>query len=90
MARDGFRLSMTRRGVAALLKSPETRRLIEARTQEIEQAATQAAEPDAGQFRTDLAEEARRVRGAVIGDYATSDPEESRRALLRGLEGGRT
>ncbi|MFJ7069200.1 hypothetical protein [Streptomyces sp. NPDC101115] len=89
MAR-GLRLVTNRRNVAALLRSPETRRVIEGKTREIEAAATRAAEPDAGQFRTDLTVEARRVRGAVIGDYATSDPEESRRALLRGLEGGRT
>jgi hypothetical protein len=64
--------------------------VIEGRTRAVETAATRAAEPDAGQFRTDITEEPSRVRGAVIGDYATSDPEESRRALLRGLDGGRT
>ncbi|WP_327162108.1 hypothetical protein [Streptomyces zaomyceticus] len=90
MAQDGFRLSTTRRNVAGLLRSAGTRQLVEDRTREIEAAARQAAEPDAGQFRTDITEESHRVRGAVIGDYATSDPEESRRALLRGLEGGRT
>ncbi|MFD0078232.1 hypothetical protein ACFVIY_38025 [Streptomyces sp. NPDC127166] len=87
---EGFRLSVTRRNVVGFLRSSETRRLIEDKTREIEAGATRAAEPGNGQFRTDLAEEGARVRGAVIGDYATSDPEESRRALLRGLEGGRT
>ncbi|MGO4630499.1 hypothetical protein AB4225_06080 [Streptomyces sp. 2RAF24] len=88
MAR-GLRLVTNRRNVAALLKSSGTRRVIERTTRDIEAAANRAAEPDA-QFRTDVTEEPKRVRGAVIGDYATSDPEESRRALLRGLEGGRT
>jgi hypothetical protein len=78
-----------RRAVAELLKSPGVRRLVEARTRAIEAAATAAAEAG-GQFRTDMGEERTRVRGAVIGDYATSDPAESRRALLQGLEGGRT
>ncbi|MEU0675477.1 hypothetical protein ABZ330_21800 [Streptomyces sp. NPDC006172] len=87
---DGFRFSSHRRAIRDLLKASSTRRLIEERTRAIEAEAKRAAEPDAGQFRTDLAEEGSRVRGAVIGDYATSDPAESRRALLRGLEGGRT
>ncbi|AAR29731.1 neck protein [Streptomyces phage VWB] len=90
MAREGFQLSTTRRNVAAFLRSPGVRQAVEASTREIEAAARQAAEPDAGQFRTDITEESNRVRGAVIGDYATADPEDSRRALLRGLEGGRT
>jgi hypothetical protein len=29
------------------------------------------------------------VRAAVIGDYTTADPEVSREALLRGLDGAR-
>lgn len=90
MARDGIRFVPNHRGIASFLKSPETRGVIERTTREIETAARRAAEPDAGQFRTDITEEPTRIRGAVIGDYATSDPEESRRALLRGLEGGRT
>lgn len=87
---NGFRFSANRAAVARLLKSPGVRRVIEDKTREIEAAARAAAEPDAGLFRTDMGEERTRVRGAVIGDYATSDPAESRRALLRGLEGGRT
>ncbi|MFJ8755680.1 hypothetical protein [Streptomyces cyaneofuscatus] len=90
MANNRFRVVPNRRGIAGLLSAPGTRRLVEAKTREVEAAATAAAEPDAGQFRTDVAAEGSRVRGAVIGDYATSDPAESRRALLRGLEGGRT
>jgi hypothetical protein len=90
MANDGFRIVPNRRAVARLLTAPGTRRVIEDKTREVETAAIRAAEPDAGQFRTDVTEEPSRVRGAVIGDYATSDPAESRRALLRGLEGGRT
>jgi hypothetical protein len=89
MAR-GFRLVPNRRNIAGFLRSSGTRRVIEDTTREVEAEAVRAAEPDAGQFRTDVTAEAARVRGAVIGDYATSDPEESRRALLRGLEGGRT
>ncbi|MFF5285188.1 hypothetical protein [Streptomyces sp. NPDC013171] len=87
---EGFRLSVTRRNVVTFLRSSGTRRVIEDKTREIEAEAARAAEPDAGQFRTDIGEDGARARGAVIGDYATSDPEKSRRALLRGLEGGRT
>ncbi|MFJ8760844.1 hypothetical protein [Streptomyces cyaneofuscatus] len=87
---DRTRIIPNRRGIARMLTTPGTRRLIEARTRQIEAAAVRAAEPDAGMFRTDVTEEPTRVRGAVIGDYATSDPAESRRALLRGLDGGRT
>lgn len=90
MATNGFRVIPNRRAIAGLLRSPGTRRVIEDKTREVAAAATTSAEPDAGQFRTDVAEDGARVRGAVIGDYATSDPAESRRALLRGLEGGRT
>ncbi|MEU0992005.1 hypothetical protein [Streptomyces sp. NPDC005953] len=87
---DQFRFSPNRRNIAKALTSPGTKRVIEEKTREIEAAARAAAEPDAGLFRTDITEEPTRVRGAVIGDYGTSDPEESRRALLRGLEDGRT
>jgi hypothetical protein len=90
MARSGFRFVPNGRGIASLLKTPGTRRAVEDKTREIEAEAVRAAEPDAGHFRTDMTDEPKRPRGAVIGDYATSDPEESRRALLRGLEGGRT
>jgi hypothetical protein len=90
MARSGFRFVPNRRNIAGFLTTAETRRVIEDKTREIEAEAVRSAEPDAGQFRTDVTEEPTRVRGAVIGDYATSDPEESRRALLRGLDGGRT
>jgi hypothetical protein len=78
----------SRRAIAALLKGPRVRRLVEDRTREIKEAAERAS--DDGLFRTDLGEENTRVRGAVIGDYTTRDAEKSRRALLRGLEGGRT
>ena len=90
MANNGFRVIPNRRAVAGLLNAPGTRRVIEDRTREIEASATAAAESDAGQFRTDVASDGARVRGAVIGDYATRDPAQSRRALLRGLEGGRS
>ncbi|MGW4028251.1 hypothetical protein ACWEFL_02845 [Streptomyces sp. NPDC004838] len=83
------RIVPNRRNIVRFLKTPATRRLIEAKTREIETAAKAAAESDAGQFRTDISEEPRRVRGAVIGDYGTSDPAESRRALLRGLDAER-
>ncbi|MFD3517707.1 hypothetical protein [Streptomyces sp. NPDC058657] len=82
------RITPNRRGIAALLKSAGVREVIARKTQDVARAATAAAEPDHGQFRTDISTEGNRVRGAVIGDYATSDPEDSRRALLRGLDGG--
>ncbi|MFI5808978.1 hypothetical protein [Streptomyces sp. NPDC051561] len=64
------------------------RQVIARKTADVARAAAAAAEPDHGQFRTDISDDGARVRGAVIGDYATSDPEDSRRALLRGLSGG--
>lgn len=82
------RIVPNRRAIGALLKSSGTRDLITRKTREVADAAQAAAEPDHGQFRTDISVGGKRVRGAVIGDYATSDPEDSRRALLRGLNGG--
>ncbi|MEO3976304.1 hypothetical protein [Streptomyces sp. CAU 1734] len=87
----GFRLTPNRRNIASFLRAPGTRRVIDTTTRDVEAAAAvAAAEPAAGQMRTDLTDEAHRVRGAVIGDYATADPEKSRRALLRGLDARRT
>lgn len=86
MARRRFQPN--RRNIATFLKSPDTRRLIERKTRSAESAAAAASE-GGGQFRTDIETGGERVRGAVIGDYATSDPEVSRRALLRALDGAR-
>lgn len=82
------RIIPNRSAIAGFLKSAGTRELIARKVQDVEGAAAAAAGPDHGQFRTDLSDAGQRVRGAVIGDYATSDPEDSRRALLRGLEAG--
>ncbi|THA56229.1 hypothetical protein E6R62_12200 [Streptomyces sp. A1136] len=85
---DETRIIPIRQNIAAFLKAAGIRDVIARKVREIETAAVAAADPGHGQFRTDLAEEGARARGAVMGDYATSDPEASRRALLRGLEGG--
>ncbi|WP_234314765.1 hypothetical protein [Streptomyces sp. NRRL F-5135] len=77
-----------RRNIAGFLKSEETRGLIERKTRAAETAASSAS-AGGGQFRTDVQTEDRRVRGAVIGDYAADDPAVSRAALLRGLDGAR-
>ena len=89
MARPSFRPN--RANIAGFLRSPETRALIERKTRAAEAAASAAARSDgaAGQFRTDVEAGDARARGAVIGDYSTSDPEVSRRALLRGLDAAR-
>ncbi|WP_431784327.1 hypothetical protein [Streptomyces chumphonensis] len=87
MPRPAFRPN--RQNIARFLTSSETRALIERKTRAAERAAAAASEAD-GQFRTDIETGDERVRGAVIGDYSTSDPEVSRRALLRGLDGARS
>ncbi|MFE2747316.1 hypothetical protein ACFXKX_23810 [Streptomyces scopuliridis] len=74
-----------RRGIASFLKSAGTRALIERKTRAAERGAATASTA-AGQFRTDVQTDDRRVRGAVIGDYSTDDPEVSRAALLAGLD----
>jgi hypothetical protein len=86
MARPSFRPN--RANIATFLKAPDTRRLIERKTRATESAAAAASEAD-GQFRVDVQTDEHRVRGAVIGDYSTGDPEVSRAALLRGLDGAR-
>jgi hypothetical protein len=82
------RVSVNRRGVASFLRSPETQALIERKTRAVAEAAAEASEAD-GVFRVDVEVGERRVRGAVIGDYSTRDPEKSRRALLRALDAAR-
>lgn len=86
MARS--RIVPNRQGVAALLRSPGTRALIERKTRAVAEAAARVSEAG-GQFRVDVDAGEQRVRGAVIGDYSTSDPEVSRRALLRALDAAR-
>ncbi|MFI1607851.1 hypothetical protein ACH4YN_38055 [Streptomyces griseofuscus] len=86
MARPSFRPN--RGNIATFLKAPETRRLLERKARAAESAAAAASSAD-GQFRVDVQTEEHRVRAAVIGDYSTSDPEASREALLRGLDGAR-
>ncbi|MFF9088651.1 hypothetical protein ACF1BE_19905 [Streptomyces sp. NPDC014991] len=83
MARPRFVLN--RRNIAGFLKSPETHALIERKTR----AAAEAAASDGGQYRVDVEAGDKRVRGAVIGDYSTNDPEVSRVALLRALDAAR-
>jgi hypothetical protein len=83
------RIIPNRQGIATFLRSPETRALIERKTRAVADAAAQASEGGGGQFRVDVETGDRRVRGAVIGDYSTSDPEVSRRALLRALDAAR-
>ncbi|MFJ2113120.1 MULTISPECIES: hypothetical protein [unclassified Streptomyces] len=79
------RVIPNRRNIASFLKSDGTRALIERKTRAAERGAA-AASAAAGQFRTDVQTDDRRVRGAVIGDYSTDDPEVSRAALLAGLD----
>ena len=80
-----------RRNIASFLRTPETRALIERKLRAVEASASAAskAEGFGGQFRVDIETGEHRVRGAVIGDYSTSDPEVSRRALLRALDAAR-
>ncbi|MEV3855053.1 hypothetical protein AB0J38_12090 [Streptomyces sp. NPDC050095] len=89
MTRASFRPN--RGNIASLLRTPGARALIERKTRAVEAAARDAAQADGagGQFRTDVVTGDHRVRGAVIGDYSTSDPELSRRALLRALDAAR-
>ncbi|NGO68232.1 hypothetical protein [Streptomyces boncukensis] len=87
MALNRFRAH--RPAIAGFLRTPGTRTLIERKTRAGAQSAA-AASTAAGQFRTDVETGDERVRGAVIGDYSTSDPEVSRAALLRGLDGARS
>lgn len=82
------RIIPNRQGIATFLRSPQTRALIERKTRAVAEAAAQASEAG-GQFRVDVETGDRRVRGAVLGDYSTSDPEVSRRALLRALDAAR-
>lgn len=85
------RIVPNRRGIVSFLRAPETRALIERKTRATADAASAAARADGagGDFRVDVETGERRVRGAVIGDYSTSDPEVSRRALLRALDAAR-
>lgn len=80
-----------RANILGFMRTPETRALIERKTRAIEAAASATARADGagGQFRTDVETGDHRVRGAVIGDYSTSDPDVSRRALLRALDAAR-
>ncbi|MFB7594293.1 hypothetical protein [Streptomyces sp. NPDC056160] len=80
-----------RRGIATFLRTPETRALIDRKVRAIEADASATARADGagGQFRVDVETGDHRVRGAVIGDYSTNDPEVSRRALLRALDAAR-
>jgi hypothetical protein len=87
MARS--RIVPNRQGIVSFLRAPETRALIERKTKAVADAAASASEAG-GQFRVDVETGDRRVRGAVIGDYSTNDPEVSRRALLRALDAART
>ncbi|MEV6836770.1 hypothetical protein AB0N17_20060 [Streptomyces sp. NPDC051133] len=89
MARSRF--VPNRQNIASFLRTPETRALIERKVRAIESAASASARSDGagGQFRVDVDTGEHRVRGAVIGDYSTNDPEVSRRALLRALDAAR-
>lgn len=87
----GSRFVPNRQNIATFLRTPGTRALIERKLRAIEAAASAAAKSDGsgGQFRTDIETGDLRVRGAVMGDYSTSDTEVSRRALLRALDAAR-
>ncbi|MDX3753733.1 hypothetical protein [Streptomyces sp. AK08-02] len=89
MARNRF--VPNRRNIASFLRTPETRALIERKLRAIadDASATARADGAGGQFRVDVETGDHRVRGAVIGDYSTNDPEVSRRALLRALDAAR-
>lgn len=82
------RIIPNRRGIASFLRSPETLALIERKTRAVAERAAAVSEAD-GQFRVDVETGEHRVRGAVIGDYSTGDPDVSRRALLRALDAAR-
>ncbi|MFD9212091.1 hypothetical protein ACFVY9_03025 [Streptomyces sp. NPDC059544] len=87
MARSRF--VPNRSNIATFLRTPQTRALIERKTRAVADAAASASEAG-GQFRVDVETGEQRVRGAVIGDYSTNDPDVSRRALLRALDAART
>ena len=87
MARDRF--VPNRANIASFLKAPEIEALIERKARAVEAAAAEASGAG-GQFRVDVAVGGVRVRGAVMGDYSTNDPEVSRAALLRALDAART
>lgn len=84
----GSRFVPNRQNIASFLRTPEMRALIERKTRAVAEAAASASEAG-GQFRVDVDVGEQRVRGAVIGDYSTNDPEVSRRALLRALDAAR-
>jgi hypothetical protein len=84
----GSRFVPNRQNIASFLRTPETRALIERKTRAVASAAASVSEAG-GQFRVDVDVGEQRVRGAVIGDYSTNDPEVSRRALLRALDAAR-
>ena len=88
MASSRLRFRPNRQGIASFLKADGTRALIERKTESAADAASSTADAG-GEFRPDVEVGPRRVRGAVVGDYTTSDPDVSRRALLRGLDGAR-
>lgn len=72
-----------RRGIQALLRTPEAGRAVR-------QAAERMAASADGDFRTDSALGSRRWRAAVIGDYSKHRAGDKTRArLLRALGGGR-
>lgn len=89
MARSRF--VPNRQNIATFLRTPEMRALIERKLRAVEAAASSAARADGagGQFRVDVETGEQRVRGAVMGDYSTNDPEKSRQALLRALDAAR-
>ncbi|MEV5911065.1 hypothetical protein AB0M00_19455 [Streptomyces chartreusis] len=79
------RIIPNRQNIATFLRSPEMLALIERKTRAVADKAAEVSEAG-GQFRVDVEAGEHRVRGAVIGDYSTADPEVSRRALLRALD----
>lgn len=87
----GSRFVPNRQNIAGFLRTPETRALIERKLRAVEAAASSAARAEGagGLFRVDVETGEHRVRGAVLGDYSTSNPEVSRRALLRALDAAR-
>ncbi|MFE7520576.1 hypothetical protein [Streptomyces halstedii] len=80
-----MRFRPNRNGINSLMKTPGSGEAV----RETAERIAAAAGSDGGDFRTDSALGARRWRAAVIGDYRRMNAaERTRRALLRGLDGG--
>lgn len=80
-----MRFRANRSGINSLMRTPGSGRAV----RETAERIASAAGAGGGDFRTDSALGQRRWRAAVIGDYRRMRAaERTRRALLRGLDGG--